>query len=182
MLGLFNQKQTDKSSYAKQSLLAIIRVRFRAFERKFGRTPKPDEPLFFDELRSQPTKASPDDVRTQLAEGARIARVRLDPILQFLGLDSEKAQHKSRVVKYRLAKRAHHLRAHPSPSIREESGSSLGLKQFLADKELHSRYGITRNELGMLSKVAFLGGAQDERDYLLVLKMIRGRSEAKTPG
>src|SRR5262249_60183544 len=70
---------------AKPALPQIARVRFRAFEAKFGRLPKPDEPIFFDESDNQPVKASMADARSQLERGAKQAGVQVDPVLQFLG-------------------------------------------------------------------------------------------------
>ncbi len=162
---------------AKSGLLEIVRLRFRAFEAKFGRLPKPDEPLFFDESKNDPIKASLSDTRAQLAESARVAGIKLDPILRFLGLAPVEVSNKPRAAATRLVKRGRRSPRQPDQSNRNESGSSCGWKQFLVNERLHRRYGITHQELGMLSQVAFLGEARSARDLVLILKMIRQRND-----
>jgi hypothetical protein len=87
-----SRKARQAHQAAKIALLRILQVRFRAFERKFGRLPKPDEPVFFEESCENPVKADIAKARAQLAEGAREAGVELDPVLRFLGLSAGPAK------------------------------------------------------------------------------------------
>ena len=159
-------------AYVKDGLLAIASHRFRAFEAKFGRSPKPDEPIFFDESKSAPTKASLADTRAQLEEGARAAGVRLDPILRFLRLAPAEATSKAGSLRTGCRDRLQPYRA-----ARNESRGSYGWRQFLADKRLHRRHGITHTELSALSQVALLGKARSARDYISILEIIRKNNE-----
>jgi hypothetical protein len=47
-------------------------------------------------------------------------------------------------------------------------------ERFIKDKQLQQRYNITHTELGMLSRVAMMGEAQDTQDFLFILDKIRG--------
>jgi transcriptional regulator with XRE-family HTH domain len=72
----------------KCSLMEVIRFRFGAFREKFGRTPQPDEPLFFDPQQAFPAKADERQTARQIEAGAVAAGVNADVVLRFLGLDS----------------------------------------------------------------------------------------------
>jgi hypothetical protein len=159
---------------AKYGLLQIVRVRFRAFEEKFGRLPKPDEPIFFDESLTHPVKASTGEIRAQLERGAREARVDIDPVLQFLRLSC-------RVKSIRSAADANARRGsarsvQPYRSDRRDLDASTGGNGFLTNERLRRRHRITREELQTLSATSFLADAT-ERDYLLVLETIRRRPD-----
>jgi hypothetical protein len=143
-------------------------LRVRAFETKFGRLPKPDEPIFFDESLTHPAKASTNEVRAQLERGAREARVDLDPVLHFLGLSYRPTS----IPRSRADTLARRGGAHSVQSNRRDSDSSTGGNGFLTNERLHRRHRITREELQTLSAASFLGEAT-ERDYLLVLETIR---------
>ena len=154
---------------AKNALLQIVRVRFRAFEAKFGRLPKPDEPIFFDQSSSHPVKASIEETRAQLERGALEARVDLDPVLHFLGLS-----YRPTSIQRSADTIARRGGAHSVRSNRRDSDASTGGNGFLTNERLHRRYQITSDELQTLSGASFLGEAT-EQDYLLVLDTIRRR-------
>jgi hypothetical protein len=155
----------SSDDYAKHGLLAIASLRFQAFEAKFGRSPKPDDPLFFDESKDTPIKASLADTCAQLEEGARRAGVNVDPILRFLGLAP--IERTSCATQTQIEERPH------LQPCRAERRPIYGWEQFLADRTLHLRHGITQTELRAMSEVAFLGSARSARDYLLILDIIR---------
>ena len=170
-------RQIDRSAIrstngtAKYALLQIVRIRFRAFEAKFARSPKPDEPIFFDESLSHPVKASFEETRAQLERGAREARVDLDPVLHFLGL-SYRAKSNRQSTADASARRGGHHSAQTHHSNRRDSEASTGWNRFLANERLHRQHRITREELQTLSAASFQGDAT-ERDYLLVLETVR---------
>ena len=166
----------NDDSRAKYALLRIARVRFQAFETRFGRIPKLDEPIFFDEASDHPAKASLHEARAQIERAAREARVALEPVLCLLGLSrhiaddvksgDRRASHES-LMKSRL-------RFPQSRAIsRKRSSTAGGWKRFLSDKRLHRRHRVTRQELQTLSRTAFLGETCTEQDFLLVLAAIR---------
>jgi len=182
-------RQIDKSAVtsdhtlAKHALLQIIRVRFRAFEAKFGRLPKPDEPIFFDESHHQPVKASINDALAQLGRGAKQAGVSVDPVLEFLGFSSGRVKSSERFAADARARTVPSL-SYRSPrrhrSTLREANTSTGLGRFLANERLHRRHRITREELKALSSTAFLGTASTERGFLSILRVIRSSdSEGK---
>ena len=160
----------DADAAAKYALLQIVRIRFRAFENKFGRLPKADEPIFFEQSASHPVKASIEETRAQLERSARDARVDLDPVLHFLGL-SYRPTSVRRFTADTIARRGG---AHSVHSNRRGPDASTGGNGFLTNESLHRRHRITREELQTLSAASFLGDAT-ERDYLLVLETIRRR-------
>lgn len=177
MSGPAQHDNVGPDSSARYNLLQIVRVRFRAFEEKFGRLPAPDEPLFFDETESHPVKASIAETRSQLAQAACEARVKLDPVLAFLGLAPNKPKSIPRPVHDRSARKGVRLQPLTSLSNHRDSGASAGWDRFLANQPLRRRHRITRKELQTIARVSFLGEARSEREYLLVLKIIRQRTE-----
>ena len=68
------------------SLMKIVQYRFKVFRRTFGRDPLAHEPLFFSPDARHPEVAATDQVIKQLEQAARATRVRLPPLLEFLGL------------------------------------------------------------------------------------------------
>jgi len=158
-------------SAAKAALLQIVCIRFRAFEAKFGRLPKPDEPIFFDETQSHPVKASISEAGAQLEQGARAARVNVEPVLSFLGLSPRKLRSFRRTDEGTRRVFAYIARSHQSN--RRESGFSAGWNRFLANERLRRRHRITREELRALSSTAFLGEPKTERQFLFILETIR---------
>ena len=81
---IFRNRSRESDEQAKIALLRITHIRFRAFAAKFGRDPRIDEPLFFDESQDQPVEAQGMELQEQLARGAREAGVELEPVLRFL--------------------------------------------------------------------------------------------------
>lgn len=175
---LAQRNSGNPDSSAKYGLLQIIRIRFRYFEEKFGRLPKPDEPLFFDESQSYPLKASIAETRAQLAQAAHQALVNLGPVLGFLGLAEDKAKSVPRPAPGQSARNGGRPVAQSSLSNRGESQAKAGWSRFLANERLHRRHRINRKELQAISNASFLGEARSDRDYLLVLKIIRQRTES----
>lgn len=161
---------------AKRALLEIVRIRFRAFESKFGREPKPDEPLFFDSGHQHPVKAELAEARMQIINAARQAKVDGDLVLAFLGLVRKRPQ--GRVERFRLAdERTATGRHRENRSVQHaQPNNNSAWGHFLANQRLHRRYRITSKELAALSRVAFLGTIRDQRSYLEVLKAIRRQS------
>ncbi|MBS0240376.1 MAG: hypothetical protein JSR89_18340 [Proteobacteria bacterium] len=51
----------------------IIQQQVEAFKSKFGRPPKPDEPLIFDPSKDQPTPMETDALRKEILEAMKIA-------------------------------------------------------------------------------------------------------------
>jgi hypothetical protein len=175
MLRAHRSTTASADSRGTYALLQIVRVRFRAFELKFGRLPKPDEPIFFDESQSYPVKATISETRAQLKRGARDARVELDPVLHFLGLSSRGVKRVRRAPAHASVRTAGPRCAKACHSDRSRSEAFTGWNWFLANTRLHRRHGITRQEFQTLSATSFLGEASTERDLLLVLDTIRGR-------
>ena len=174
MLRVDRSAMGNADATARYALLQIVRVRFAAFEAKFGRLPKPDEPIFFDDSFSHPVKAGVRETRAQLEQGARETRVELYPVLRFLGL-SYNVKSIRRPASDAYVRSGGRHAAQLRTSNRRESGVSSGWNRFLANESLHRRHRITREELQALSATAFLGEATTERDFLLILEMIRRR-------
>src|SRR5438034_6491214 len=86
MSKVLEKKSESSDSYAKFAMIVIARYRFRAFVLKFQREPGPQEPIFFDERQDSPVKADLDTARRQLTQVARASRIRLQPVLEFLGM------------------------------------------------------------------------------------------------
>ena len=160
----------------KHALLQIVCVRFRAFEAKFGRLPKRDEPIFFDESHHQPVEASMADARSQLERGAKQAGVSVDPVLQFLGFSPQKIRTGERLPSKASSRSVgspgRRLPRHPGSTYRQASAST-GSNRILADGRVLRRHRVTREELQALSSTAFLGEAGTERTLVSVLKVIR---------
>ena len=76
----------DSSPGLAGALLEIASRRYGMFLKKFGRDPKPDEPLFFDPACELPTLADASEIRRQVIDAARDARVNADLVLEFLRL------------------------------------------------------------------------------------------------
>lgn len=163
-------------STPRHALLQIIRVRFRAFEARFGRLPKPDEPIFFDELVGRPLKASLPQAQAQLEQGAREARVDIHPVLRFLGLSPETANSSRRSIARTSARKPQPHSRLAQSSMRSRETSS-GLDRFLADKGLHRRHRITDQELQSLSGVANLGEVASEGVFLKILEILRNNRD-----
>ena len=71
----------------EHALLKVAICRYGMFVKKFGREPGPTEPLFFDPHSDQPVEADTTELRRQVMETARSARVNADMVLKFLSLN-----------------------------------------------------------------------------------------------
>jgi hypothetical protein len=67
------------------ALLQIAKVRFNVFRERFGRDPRPDEPLLFDPCKDEPTAATSDDGRLQIISAAIATNVDAVLVLGFFG-------------------------------------------------------------------------------------------------
>ena len=65
-----NSPCTPSQPCPKCALILVIRYRFKVFRERFGREPRPTEPLFFDASKKPPVKASLSDAREQIESGA----------------------------------------------------------------------------------------------------------------
>ncbi len=66
--------------------------RFEIFHRKFGRLPEPNDELFFDDARSEPVRASQDEIKNQIFAAAQAHGLNYFTLLTFLGLNSAQAR------------------------------------------------------------------------------------------
>jgi hypothetical protein len=159
--------------YAKAALMKIVRLRYAAFVKKFGREPGPHDPLFFCESKDEPTKADLPTTRRQIADGARAAGVKLAPVLMFLGLPSvSDGGTQGQTVRAPSSPERRSARS-GGPLAQRPSGEPSVLAKFLADDRLHARYGITREELQAVSGASLLGSVRSVEDILFILKVIR---------
>jgi hypothetical protein len=78
---------TPRSLCARCALVEVIAYRFSIFRRAFGRTPEPDEPIFFNPNSTAPAVPPREEFRKQLSEAASRVKVPLKPVLQTLELD-----------------------------------------------------------------------------------------------
>jgi len=153
-----DQKCQPEALCPRCSLFEVIRFRFGIFREKFGRDPRPDEPLFFDPTQEWPAKACVDETRRQIQAAAAAMGVRLRPVLRLLNLDSGHPEAKHPV------KTGEQLQQRPQRTAWE---------RFVSDRRLHRAYNITAAELGMLSHVAMMGEARASCDFLFMLDTIR---------
>ena len=154
----------------KCSLIVIVRYRFSAFRAKFGREPKPVEPLFFEPSKSVPVKASLLKARAQIEEAATAAGIDAEPVIRFLNLDSVEAD--------RSGHQRGQVIAEPRDSRRTRSNqhspkTTSVWEQFATDKRLHRLHRITRQELKTISSLAMMGQVHNSRDLLHILSLIR---------
>ena len=156
-----DQKCRPEALCPKCSLFEVIRFRFGAFREKFGRDPRPDEPLFFDPTREWPEKACVDETRGQIQTAAAAMGVRLRPVLRLLNLHSDRPEVK------------HSVKTSEQPQIQAQHNA---WKKFASDRRLHQAHNITAAELGMLSQVAMMGEPRAPRDFLFILDTIRQTS------
>jgi hypothetical protein len=78
-------RRLGKLTYNEWALLRIIRHRFVAFKKQFGRRPGNHEPLFFFCGVSFPIQAEPAEVERQIREAARAEGVDAKKVLSYLG-------------------------------------------------------------------------------------------------
>ena len=81
------KQRTSGDSLLAATMFEITRVRFEAFRDRFGRDPKPNEPLLFDPACEEPTLASSSQQALQVLSAAIVARVDGSPMLAYLGLE-----------------------------------------------------------------------------------------------
>lgn len=165
--------QTDTQQYhAKAGLIRIAHFRFCAFTAKFKREPGIHDSLFFDESKDSPFQSDPGTYRMQLEEAARAVGVRLEPVLKLLGLTARNKHHRNASVPRPGTSRR--SQKEQIRSVRVASGMRSPWTRFLSDKTICRRYRVTREERELLSATSFLGEARHLKDFLLVLKSIRG--------
>jgi hypothetical protein len=70
------------------ALILVARHRFTAFHEKFGRWPEPDDELFFDGTRSEPVRASQDQIKRQILDAAEMHDLNAAPLLTFFGIST----------------------------------------------------------------------------------------------
>src|SRR5215469_1303280 len=133
---IFRDCSRESDEQAKIALLRIAHIRFQAFAAKFGRDPRIDEPLFFDESQDQPVEAQGRELQEQLARGAREAGVELEPLLRFLA-QPKRHEHVARRSAHDLSSRKAG-RYHPRSGAdnRAEGGSRPGWTRFLRNERL----------------------------------------------
>ena len=165
--------QSDSQQYhARTDLIRIAHFRFKAFTAKFKREPGIHDPIFFDETKDSPFESDPGEYRMQLEEAARAVGVRLEPVLKLLGLTAESKHRRSASVpRPDASRRSRNEQTRPDSAM---PGTRSPWTRFLSDERVCRRYKITRNERELLSGASFLGEARQLKDFLLVLKAIRG--------
>jgi hypothetical protein len=170
----------------------IIAMRFRAFEQRFGRSPAPDEPLFFDPAEDYPVAVGLPGAVEQIQSAAFQLEIDAAPVLQFLNLDSVIAEETNcpPADTARKLTRMRPLGRKRVPATSRPRGctpaKAIGAtrpaaasdkpgvwKQFLNDHETHRRYQITDAEFAMLSQVALMCEVIDQRDFVFILETVR---------
>ena len=156
----------------KCSLLMIARYRFGAFRAKFGREPKPNEPLFFDPAKCLPAKASPSQAHAQIESAAVALGIKSAPVMRFLRLDTaqEKSERAGRNPGRTMAKRK---RSHVSWEQPPRSNRVGVWERFVKDERLHRLHKVSSEELKTLSRLAMMGEVNNSRDFLYILSLIR---------
>jgi hypothetical protein len=156
----------------------VVRYRFSAFRAKFGREPKPVEPLFFDPSKSVPVKASLHEARAQIEEAATVVGIDAGPVVRFLKLDSALPQqadgsghHPGQVIPEPRKPRR-------TRSNRNSPKTTSVWERFATNERLHRLHGITRQELKTISGLAMMGQVHNSRDFLHILGLIRQSSQA----
>ena len=76
----------DLSACSMTALAKIVQVRYHAFCERFGRDPKPHEPLLFDITKDEPTPADVSDQVLQVISAALLSEVDAGFVLDYLGL------------------------------------------------------------------------------------------------
>jgi hypothetical protein len=69
------------------AVLKIARVRYQIFRDRFGRAPRPDEPLFFDSKHREPVIAGETEMFSQIMDAAIATRSDCKSVMKYLGLD-----------------------------------------------------------------------------------------------
>jgi hypothetical protein len=156
------------------SVFMVVRHRFDAFRAKFGREPKPVEPLFFDPSKSQPVRAGLSEARAQIEAAAVAVGVKPETVFRFLKLDSAIPQEKmgrlgesSGRVSTKTQRPNGFLRG------RSQSTAASAWERFEKNEHLHRVHNVSRKELKTLSRLALMGEVRNSQDFLYILKQIR---------
>jgi hypothetical protein len=157
----------------KCSLMMVVRHRFDAFRAKFGREPKPVEPLFFDPSKRLPVKAGLRQAREQIAAAAHAVGVKAGPVLHLLNLDSATQQNAVSIPESRGQTLANRPRPNGRGERRTPSRTASVWERFAGDKRLHRHHNVTPEELKTLSGIAMMGEVRSSRDFLYILDLIR---------
>jgi hypothetical protein len=76
---------SDEGDNVSEALIAVVRLRYQAFVVRFGREPRPDEPLLFDPKQDEPTAATDEERFLQIKDAADVAKVDAILLLNCLG-------------------------------------------------------------------------------------------------
>lgn len=77
--------ETDVIDNLAAALIEVAKVRFAAFRNRFGRDPKPHEPLLFDPSADEPVAANRADRMQQILTAANASNVDPRLVLKLLG-------------------------------------------------------------------------------------------------
>ncbi|HLW70607.1 MAG TPA: hypothetical protein VKS22_08280 [Candidatus Binataceae bacterium] len=77
----------ERDTRIASALLEIARIRYEAFRERFGREPKPDDPLLFDPREDEPVPANVTDQVLQVVSAAMLSNVDADMVLGYLGFN-----------------------------------------------------------------------------------------------
>lgn len=77
--------ESDPIDNLAAALIEVAKVRYAAFRDRFGRDPKPHEPLLFDPHADQPVAATKADRMQQLLTAANTSKVDPKLVLSVLG-------------------------------------------------------------------------------------------------
>jgi hypothetical protein len=80
------ERCTPGSLCSRCSLFEVIRVRFAAFRKQFGREPNRDEPLFFDPDKERPVAVDGEQAARQIEAAAAASGVNAEGLLKLFGL------------------------------------------------------------------------------------------------
>jgi len=77
--------ELNESDGLAVALVGVAMVRYAAFHDRFGRDPRPDEPLLFDPSKDEPTPASFPDRMLQVIAAAKATNADAATVLSLLG-------------------------------------------------------------------------------------------------
>jgi len=80
-----NMAESDSEDGLAAALFGVAMVRYAAFYDRFGRDPRPDEPLLFDPSKDEPTPASLRDRMLQVIAAAKATNTDPATVLHALG-------------------------------------------------------------------------------------------------
>jgi len=158
---------------ARFGMMQIVRCRFRAFEAKFHREPRPHEPLFFDESKDSVFPVDPKVAQMQLEKAARASGTELGPVLKLLGLAPTAGRERRGGGSISRQTESCGRLARAKKSSRSVLRQPPPWYADLTDRRLRRRYRISGQELKLLSQVSLLGRPQTVNDCRYILKLIR---------